>query len=71
MTAAVLIDPNAVLDDGALLMQLGITSATLARARKAGKLRFSRQGKRVLYLGCWVLDWLRADATPGGAADAN
>ena len=53
------IQPDAVYDDGSLHLALGLTPSTLANARRAGELRFTRQGKRTLYLGQWVLEWLR------------
>jgi hypothetical protein len=62
MTSAVPIDAKAVYDDGALHCQLGLSSAALARARRAGELRYTRKGKRTLYLGQWVLDWINSDA---------
>jgi hypothetical protein len=52
------IDPDAIYDDGALVLSLGVTSATLGRARRQGQLRYRRAGKRALYLGRWVLAWL-------------
>jgi hypothetical protein len=55
------IKPDAVYDDGALYLSLGLTAAALAKARRSGALRFTRQGKRTLYLGQWILDWLQAD----------
>jgi hypothetical protein len=66
MMAPCRIDPHGVYDDGAVLLGLGIPTATLARARRAGRLRYTRQGKRVLYLGQWLLDWLANDAAPVG-----
>ena len=71
------IKPDAVYDDGALYLSLGLTPAALARSRRAGELRYTRQGKRTLYLGRWVLDWLQATATtkagqqPQGVADGE
>jgi hypothetical protein len=56
------IQADAVYDDGVLILALGITHATLARARKSGELRFTRKGKRALYLGRWVLEWMHAPA---------
>ncbi len=53
---------NAVYDDGALRLALGLTSATLCRERREGRLRYARKGNRILYLGQWVLDWLAAAA---------
>jgi hypothetical protein len=67
MVSPVSIDPQAVYDDGALHCELGLSSAALARARRAGELRYVRKGNRTLYLGEWVLEWLQADAAKGGA----
>jgi hypothetical protein len=64
MIDPVLILPEAIYDDGALHQALGLTSTTLAAARRAGSLRYTRQGKRVLYRGAWVLSWLDAQAAP-------
>jgi hypothetical protein len=63
MIEPVVIEPGALLDDGALRQALGLTLATLAAARRSGALRFSRQGNRILYKGSWVLDWLESEAT--------
>ena len=74
MLSPVPIDPGAVYDDGAVVLALDIPSATLARARREGRLRYTRQGRRVLYLGQWLLDWLSADSTPAsekGVRDAG
>jgi len=59
------IEPSALYDDGALQLAAGLTPATLARARRSGRLRHTRQGKRVLYLGQWLLDWLEAESRQG------
>jgi hypothetical protein len=59
------IDPTGIYDDALLYAALEISAATLARARRDGRLRYTRQGRRVLYLGQWVLDWLQADARQG------
>jgi hypothetical protein len=61
-TATIRIDPDGIYDDALLRGALDVSDVTLARARSDGRLRYSRQGKRILYLGCWVLDWLKADA---------
>jgi hypothetical protein len=61
MVSPVSIEPRALYDDGAILLTLGFSSQTLARARRAGKLRYTRQGRRTLYLGEWLLAWLEAD----------
>ena len=62
MIEPVLIEPEALFDDGALRQALGLTSSALAAARRSGSLRFTRQGKRTLYKGAWVLAWLENDA---------
>ena len=66
MLSPVPIDPGAVYDDGAVVLALDIPSATLVRARREGRLRYTRQGRRVLYLGQWLLDWLSADTSSAG-----
>ena len=60
------IEPASVYDDAALRLALGITSATLTHARRNGRLRHTRKGKRTLYLGEWVLAWL-SDSEVGKA----
>jgi hypothetical protein len=55
------IHSQAVYGDSELRLGLAVTSATLAKARRAGQLRFTRKGRRFLYLGLWVLDWLNKD----------
>ena len=64
MIEPVLIEPEALYDDGALRAALGLSPSSLANARRAGQLRFSRQGKRTFYKGKWVLEWLESQAAP-------
>jgi hypothetical protein len=61
------IDSEALYDDGSLRQAIGLTDAALANARRAGALRYTRQGKRTLYLGRWILDWLEAAAVKPSA----
>ena len=58
------IAPDGIYDDGALHLAMGLSPATLARARRSGELRFTRKGNRTLYVGQWVLDWIKADDRP-------
>lgn len=57
MISPVRIEPDAVYDDGVLYVNLGISSSALARARRERRLRYVRQGNRILYLGQWLIDW--------------
>ena len=54
--------PEALYDDGSLRQALGLTPATLAAARRAGSLRYTRTGKRIFYKGAWVSAWLETAA---------
>jgi hypothetical protein len=69
MIEPVLIEPEAVYDDGALRQALGLTATTLSAARRAGRLRYTRQGKRTLYKGSWVLAWLDSESAPVSPAE--
>jgi hypothetical protein len=55
------INPFAVYSTDQLSAMLDASEQTLADARRSGALRFTKKGRRVLYLGEWVLDYLRAD----------
>lgn len=61
MIATTRIDPEAIFDDASLCASLDLGAQTIARARRAGQLRYTRKGNRILYLGQWVLDWLMSD----------
>jgi hypothetical protein len=56
------IHPDTVYTEGAVALALDLPTGTLRRARREGRLRYTRQGRRVLILGRWLLDWLDADA---------
>ena len=60
-TEPIRIDPDAIYDDGALVLTLGLTHAAIARARRSKRLRYTRNGRRILYRGQWILDWLESD----------
>jgi hypothetical protein len=63
-TSAIHIDPAGIYDDVRLYDALEVSAAILGRARRDGRLRYTRQGRRILYLGRWVLDWLERSAEP-------
>ncbi len=56
------IDPDAIYDDDVLALTLGLTHASIAQARRGGRLRFTRNGRRILYRGQWIVDWLESGA---------
>lgn len=58
MTTALEINVTSIYDDAGLRLGLGVTSSTLARARRDGSLRFVRRGHTNFYTGRAVLDWL-------------
>jgi hypothetical protein len=68
MIEPVRIEPDSIYDDGSLRQALGLTPAALAAARRAGLLRYTRSGKRILYRGSWVLAWLDAPSAQKTAA---
>ena len=49
---------RAIYDDKTLNEQAGIDYGTLKKARKAGDIRYATLGKRHVYLGFWIFDWL-------------
>jgi hypothetical protein len=51
MIEPVTIAPDGLYDDTSLFEALGLTPTALASARRAGTLRYTRQGTRTLYLG--------------------
>jgi hypothetical protein len=69
MIKGISIDSKAVYDDSALSIALGVSTELLLRARQAGDLRHTRKGRRNLYLGQWILDWLEHDAVSGTGVD--
>lgn len=62
MSNPFVIQPDAVYSDGEVRLALGVTSSALVRARREGRLRFTRQGNSILYRGQWLLEWLEHDA---------
>ncbi len=67
-TTPIRIDPDAIYDEGALVLTLGLTHAAIARARRDDRLRYARSGHRVLFRGQWIMDWLDHDSRPTAGA---
>jgi hypothetical protein len=61
MIEPVLIEPEALYDDTAIGQALGLTPSALAAARRERTLRYTRKGKRTLYKGEWILEWLESE----------
>jgi hypothetical protein len=61
-TPLLTIEPNGVYDDALIRSALDVGAKTLDEARRSGRLRFAREGRRVFYLGQWVIDWLSNSA---------
>jgi hypothetical protein len=64
MPSTLTIHPDTVYTEGAIAVALDLPQATLARARREGRLRYSRQGPRVLIRGAWLLTWLESTSRP-------
>jgi hypothetical protein len=62
MDSPVQIPPDSILDDALIRQLLGIKADQLARARRAGELRFSRRGGRHFYIGKDVQQWIAGGA---------
>lgn len=62
------IRPEAIYDDKALIIGARFTSSALDGARRAGRLRFARIGRRKVMRGSWLLEWLDREALADDAA---
>ena len=67
MANQLLIEPKTIYDEGAISLALDIPLDTLNKARRDGSLRYTRKGRRVFFLGQWLLDWF-TDQDPKQAA---
>jgi hypothetical protein len=65
------IRPDAIYHDGQARLLLGLPDATLTRARREGRLRYARQGGKVIYRGAWLLAWLEVEADRQEATRAD
>ena len=72
LTTPLRIDSEAIYHDGDVRLLLGLTAASTARARREGRLRYTRQGHSILYRGQWLIDWLERDAVSAhGESDVS
>ncbi len=70
MQAPLKIHPEAVYDAASLCLA-GFSLGTLAKARRAGRLRFAKHGSRIIYRGAWLIEWLEAEADAGAESLAG
>jgi hypothetical protein len=61
MPETITIHPTGIYSTDDLCVMLDVSPQTLADARRSGALQSTRKGRRVLYLGEWVLAWLRGE----------
>lgn len=59
MASSFCIEPDRIYDEGSIALAMDLPLATLARARREGRLRFARKGRRVFFFGQWVIDWIK------------
>jgi hypothetical protein len=76
MPDTITIQPTGIYGSDAVCAMLDVSPQTLAAARRSGELCAVRKGRRWLYLGEWLLAWLRADrqrstATPAGGGPTH
>lgn len=71
MHDVVRLEQSGVYDDGSLQLLLGLSPSSLAAARRAGSLRYCRKGRRILYLGRWVLEWIDTSQEREGGSHAE
>ncbi len=60
------IDADAFYTDNALALA-GLSDTSIAKARRAGLLRHTRRGGRIMYRGSWIIAWLTGDQERQGA----
>jgi hypothetical protein len=53
------IQPTGIYSTDDLCAMLDVSPVTVAEARRSGALTSTRKGRRVIYLGEWILTWLR------------
>jgi len=61
MATTLSIDPTTIYDEGAVSLALDIPLSTIDRARRTGRLRFARTGRRVFFLGQWLIQWFESE----------
>jgi hypothetical protein len=60
LDTTIAIQPTGIYSTDDVCAMLDASPDTLAAARRSGELRGVRKGRRIIYLGEWVLAWLRA-----------
>lgn len=61
--------PDGVYTAHDLRLILGLTQHAIVGAMRRGELRGTRQGRQLIFIGRWLIDWLERSAhRQGGAA---
>jgi excisionase family DNA binding protein len=68
---AIQINPDAIYTEGTIALTLGVTLATLSKARSRGELQYVRRGRRVFIRGRDLLAWLEPIGSRGGKDNAG
>lgn len=61
MESVITIHPTAIYSSDDVCAMLDVSPQALTVARRSGELKSARKGRRVVYLGEWLLEWLRSD----------
>ena len=71
MATATKINRGTFYDMEWLELEAGLRYSSIQRARKDGRLRFTRQGGKILFRGDWVEDWLTGAEQPAPSRSAG
>jgi hypothetical protein len=63
------IQPTGIYSTDDVCAMLDVSPDTLTAARRSGELRGVRKGRRVIYLGEWLLAWLRREQQEAAHGD--
>jgi hypothetical protein len=56
------IHPTGIYTSDDLCAMLDVSLTALTEARRSGALRWARKGRRVIFLGEWIITWLQQGA---------
>ncbi len=59
------VEPTAIYDEYQIRRALGLTEHLMLKERRDGRIKFARRGRRVYYLGSWIINWMEGDTAQG------